>query len=71
MAMSDKRFPKVLIGMAASVVVAVSGLGAFFEAYQGGPGTIAFVVRLCLVATAFLGAFIVVLALRTPRNGDQ
>ena len=52
------------VGIPAALVVALAGAGAFLETSQGGPGTVAFIIRLCLVALAILGALLVAIAWR-------
>jgi hypothetical protein len=63
--------PRVLsqqrkVAVPAGIVVALAGVGAYLEASQGGPGTVAFDIRLCLVALAFLGAILLGVAWQTP-----
>jgi hypothetical protein len=64
--MSNTTSPRLTIGALAGLVIGLAGVGAYFQSSSGGPGTTAFVVRLCLVSLALVGAVIVGLAFRMP-----
>jgi|GEM_PF-2917264 len=62
---------RLTIGILAAFIVVLAGLGAFLEAFQGGPGTIAFVVRVCLVTIAVVGAILLAFAWRMSLDARE
>jgi hypothetical protein len=63
------RHAKLTIGSLAGLVVVLAGAGAYLQTSLGGPGSLAFEVRLLLVSVAVLGAALVGLASRMPSGG--
>jgi hypothetical protein len=58
-------YSPVLNAVLAGIVVFVAGVAAFLQSSLGGPGTLAFDVRLLLVLVAGVGALILGQAVRT------
>jgi hypothetical protein len=59
-----RTMPPRSVGILAGIVVVLAGAGAYLQSSIGGPGTLAFDVRLLLVSIAVVGCLILGLAVR-------